>query len=82
LQPCEQALNNLNLDTLQDRRLMLAERFAKKCSKSEKFQKLFPKNEKEGINLGDPETYNINFASKGRLFKSAIPAMQRLLNKK
>ena len=78
----EQALKNLNLDTLQERRLMLAERFAKKCVKSEKFQNLFPKNEKEGLNLRDPETYNVNFASKGRLFKSAIPAMQRLLNKK
>ena len=78
----EQALKNLNLDTLQERRLMLAERFAKKCAKSEKFQNLFPKNEKEGLNLRDPETYNVNFASKGRLFKSAIPAMQRLLNKK
>ena len=47
----EQALKNLNLDTLQERRLMLAERFAKKCPKSEKFQNLFPKNEKDGLNL-------------------------------
>ena len=78
----EQALVDLNLDTLQNRRLMLAERFANKCTKGGKFQNLFPKNQKDGLNLRDPETHNVNFASKGRLFKSAIPAMQRLLNKK
>ena len=60
----EQALKNLNLDTLQERRLMLAERFAKKCPKSEKFQNLFPKNEKDGLNLRDPATHNVNLASK------------------
>ena len=61
---------------------MLAERFANKFTKGGKFQNLFPKNQKDGLNLRDPETHNVNFASKGRLFKSAIPAMQRLLNKK
>ena len=78
----EQALEDLNLDTLQNRRLMLAERFAKKCAKSDKFQNMFPMNQKDDLNLRDPETHNVNFASKGRLFKSAIPAMQWLLNKK
>ena len=60
---------------------MLAERFAKKCAKSEKFNHLFPKNEKSGLNLRDPEEFHVNFASKKRLFKSSIPAMQRILNK-
>jgi hypothetical protein len=77
----EQALEELNLDTLHERRLMLAERFAKKCAKSKQFHDLFPKNGREDLNLRDHETYSVNFASKGKLFKSAIPAMQRLLNK-
>ena len=59
---------------------MLAERFATKCSKSEKFRDWFPKNQKENIHLRNPNEFNVNFAKKGRLYKSSIPAMQRLLN--
>ena len=59
---------------------MLAERFAKKCAKGEKFKNLFPKNEKSGPDLRDPEEFHVNFARKNRLFKSSIPAMQRILN--
>ena len=33
---------------LQERKLMLAERFAKKCAKSEKFQNQFPTNKIKG----------------------------------
>ena len=77
----ENALMQLNLQTLSERRTMLAERFATKCSKSEKFRDWFPKNEKENIYLRNPNEFNVNFAKKGRLFKSSIPAMHRLLNK-
>ena len=59
---------------------MLAERFAKKCTKGDKFRDLFPKNEKSGLNLRDPDEFHVNFARKNRLFKSSIPAMQRILN--
>ena len=71
----------LKLQTLSDRRFMLAERFAKKCIKSEKFNDLFPKNDKDSLNLRDPEDFNVKFASKKRLLQSSIPAMQRILNK-
>ena len=77
----EQALSALNLDKLSDRRQMLAKRFANKCDKSEKFKHLFPKNEKSSLNLRDPEEFHVNFARKKRLFKSSIPAMQRIWNK-
>ena len=72
----ENALSKLNLQTLSERRTMLAERFATKCSKSDKFRDWFPKNEKENIYLRNPNEFNVNFAKKGRLFKLSIPAMQ------
>ena len=76
----EQALDILNLQSLSDRRIMLAERFARKCQKSEKFSNLFPKN--VPTTSRNPEEFYVKFAKKGRSFKSAIPAMQRLLNNK
>ena len=76
----ELALAELNLQTLSERRLMLAERFAKKCVKSEQFNDLFPKNINQNVNLRNTEKYNVKFASTGRLMTSSIPAMQRLLN--
>ena len=74
----QQALSDLNMKSLHERRQMLAFRFATKCTKSEKFSNLFPKN-KPSISR-NPEKYNVNFAKTGRLKKSSIPAMQRLLN--
>ena len=79
-QTYEQALLKLNLQTLTDRRLMLAKRFSQKCVKSDKFNDLFPKNRKDSLNLRNPEEFNVNFARTNRLQKSSIPAMQRILN--
>ena len=74
----DQALLDLNMKSLHERRQMLALRFATKCTKSEKFSSLFPKNE---LSISrNPEEYHVNFAKIGRLKKSSIPAMQRLLN--
>ena len=72
----DQALSDLKLQSLNERRDMLALRFAKKCVKSDKFSDLFPKNGPTTHH----EEYKVNFAKKGRLKKSSIPAMQRLLN--
>ena len=58
---------------------MLAERFANKCQKSEQFSQLFPKNDTKRSR--NNEQYDVKFAKKGRLFDSAIPTMQRMLNK-
>ena len=41
------ALARLKIQTLSERRKMLAKRFAVKCTKSEKFQNLFPVNGKQ-----------------------------------
>jgi hypothetical protein len=71
------ALDILNLQSLSDRRLMMAERFAIKCQKSDNFTDLFQKN----TSSTHHEQFDVKFARKGRLFKSAIPTMQRLLNK-
>ena len=79
-QTYEQALLKLNLQSLTDRRLMLAKRFSQKCVKSDKFNDLFPKNRKDSLNLRNPEEFNVNFARTNRLQKSSIPAMQRILN--
>ena len=73
------ALHILNLKSLRDRRTMLAERFANKCQKSEQFSQLFPKNDTKRSR--NNEQYDVKFAKKGRLFDSAIPTMQRMLNK-
>ena len=74
------ALSRLNIQTLSERRKSLAKRFAMKCIKSEQFNNMFPLNNKQDINLRNPEKYSVNFSRTLRLCKSSIPAMQRLLN--
>ena len=75
----EEALEHLDLQNLNQRRIMLASRFAKKCTQHEKFRDLFPKTENP-LNLRTKEEYKVKFASTQKLYKSAIPTMQRLLN--
>ena len=74
------ALETLNLQTLSDRRQLLAKRFATKCAKSEKFSDLFPLNP-SSTDLRNNEKYKVKFARTSRLKDSAIPAMQKLLNR-
>ena len=57
---------------------MLAARFANKCANDDRFSDLFPLN--NVINLRDGEKYKVKFATTGRLQKSSVPAMQKLLN--
>ena len=76
----ESALSRLNLQNLSERRKTLALRFAKKCTENDRFADLFPVNDKDHLNLRNPEKYDVKFARKLRLCKSSIPAMQRLLN--
>ena len=76
----ESALSRLNLQNLSDRRKTLALRFAQKCTTHERFENLFPLNDKENLNLRNPEKHKVKFARTLRLCKSSIPAMQRLLN--
>ena len=60
------------------KRIILASRFAKKYTQHEKFSDLFPKTENP-LNLRNKEEYIVKFANKQKLYKSAIPTMQRLL---
>ena len=76
----DQALETLNLQTLSDRRQMLARRFAEKCTKSDRFKDLFPLNDNL-MGARNKEKFKVNFASTDRLKNSTIPAMQRLLNR-
>ena len=76
----QQALDSLNLQSLSDRRQLLAKRFALKCAKSEKFNDLFPLNQNDTY-LRDWGKYKVKLSRTGRLQESAIPAMQKLLNR-
>ena len=79
------ALESLNLESLEARRQHLLLRFAKKSLKNPHSASMFPLNpnfsENPMENNRQTEKYTVNFASKGRLYDSAIPSMQRALNK-
>ena len=75
----ESALKKLDLQSLSERRLMLASRFANKCTKNDRFGNLFPTNENI-LNLRRIEKYEVKNASTQKLYRSSIPAMQRMLN--
>ena len=74
------ALVRLNIQSLCERRKVLAKRFAEKCTKSERFRDLFPLNNKHHLKLRKTEKYLVKFSRTLRLCKSSIPLMQRLLN--
>ena len=74
------ALYITNLHTLKARRSILSKRFALKCTKNEKTRDMFPLN-LNNINTRHPEKYSVTKAKTSRLANSAIPTMQRQLNK-
>ena len=74
------ALVRLNIQSLRERRQILAKRFAVKCTKSENFKKMFPLSNKQYNGQRKQEKYEVKFSRTLRLCKSSIPAMQRLLN--
>ena len=74
------ALNILELETLSERREQLCLEFARKSSQNCDTKSMFPLKVKSKSKLNN-EAYKVNFASTERLKKSAIPYMQRLLNK-
>ena len=77
----ESALVISKLQTLKARRTQLRLRFAVKCTKTDRAKDMFPVNNQNGVNLRYPEKYEVTMASTGRLANSAIPTMQRQLNK-
>ena len=77
----EQALKDLNLDTLTARRDKLSLKFAKKCLKHEKTKDIFPLNpDADPHDLRTHQKYKVQFASTSRLLDSAVPQLQRALN--
>ena len=56
--------------------------FAQNCLKNEKTRSMFPLNEVDHtMEMRDREKYLVQQARTGRLAKSSIPYLQRLLNK-
>ena len=75
------ALHQLNLDSLYERRILLCSNFAQETSKHEKLKHMFPKKEIVVKNkTRKSESYQVNMAFTERYQSSAIPQMQRMLN--
>ena len=77
----ESALKKLDLDTLFERREKLCLKFAKKCTKHPKAKKMFPLNPPSAYSVRKHEKYHVQSSTTYRLMYSAIPQMQRALNK-
>ena len=76
----EDALITCNLETLKARRNKLCLTFALKCTKSDKSSHLFPLKG-NAMDTRNCEKYVVTKSCTDRLSNSAIPYMQRLLNK-
>ena len=76
------ALKVLKLQSLEERRESLCLRFAKKCLQVEKFRSMFPiKHQVHNMAKRGNEKYIVRRTLTERHKNSAIPHMQRLLNK-
>ena len=77
----EDALERLNLVTLDERREQMCLKFAKQCLKLDKLKSLFPKNQSShAMQKRFPEYYKVTKAQTERFRKSSIPYMLKLLN--
>ena len=76
------ALDVTGLTTLSERRAKLCLSFAKKCLKNEEMKKIFPLNPKnQTTNTRFREKFKVDRSRTDRHMNSAIPYMQRLLNR-
>ena len=74
-----EALKQINLQTLHSRREYLCLKFAENCLQNEKTKKMFPV--KSTLSKArKKEKFAVKFARTNRLKQSAIPQMQRMLN--
>ncbi len=75
------ALNVLNMKSLEDRRQSLCLKFAKKCLEVKKLKKMFPKKlTMHDMSKRNFEHYKVNRTLTKRYLNSAVPQMQRMLN--
>ena len=71
----------MSLDSLKERRVKMALRFAKKSVRQGNFSSLFPLSENAHLmNTRNPERYVVKTANTERMRRSAVPFLQRLLN--
>ena len=81
-QTYEEALCELKLESLNDRREAMALKFAKKSLENSNFSKLFPLREvKHGMKVRKGDKYAVKFSKTKRHKESAVPYLQNLLNK-
>ena len=79
----DNALKVLKLQSLKERREDLCLKFADKCLQVPKLSRMFPKNPHgHDMNKRSSECFQVKRGLTTRLRNSAIPYMQRLLNKK
>ena len=76
----ENGLKQTKLETLKERRTKLCLKFAQTSEKNSFTASMFPKNDMNLFNTRHHEEYKVQFARTWRLYQSAIPYMQRLLN--
>ena len=75
-------LSELGMITLAERRAILCLKFAKKSLKIENFGHLFPVHSKRhDMKTRKSDFYKVCKSHGQRYYKSAIPAMQRMLNR-
>ena len=75
------SLNYLDLEDLNTRRERLCLNFALRTMKQERFKNMFkPEQTKHNMKTRNKNKVEVQFASKERLKRSAIPHMQRLIN--
>ena len=78
----DNALKVLGLQSLKERREELCLKFAKKCLLVPKLKRMFPRSHQSHVmDKRSPEAYQVKRGLTERLRRSAIPHMQRLLNK-
>ena len=77
----EDALDQLGLVTLNERREQMCLKFAKECLKLDKMKSFFPRNCKShAMEIRGSEFYKVAKAQTERFRKSAIPSMITMLN--
>ena len=78
----EKSLVNLNMESLEQRRETMALKFVKNSLKNHNFSKLFPlRKANHGMTVRNSEKYHVNITKNLRYKVSAVPFLQRLLNK-
>ena len=77
-----EALKEVNMESLHDRRELICLKFAKKALKLDNFKKMFPiQKQLHEMKTRNKKKYVVNYAQTERYQKSSIPSMQRLLNR-